>query len=111
MMARSVPASFLHLINHTEVFTWPRRSGIAAGPSVGGGRPMDLGMIGLGRMGGNMAERLLRGGHRVVGYARRPEGLERLLRLGLGAAGGTAPPALVEELRPPRVVSLRLPSG
>jgi len=72
---------------------------------------MDLGMIGLGRMGGNMAERLLHGGHRVVGYARRPEGLERLLRLGLGAEGVTALPALIEKLRPPRVVWLMIPSG
>ena len=72
---------------------------------------MDLGMIGLGRMGGNMAERLLRGGHRVVGYARRPEGLERLLRLGLGAEGVTGLPALIEKLRSPRVVWLMIPSG
>jgi len=72
---------------------------------------MDLGMIGLGRMGGNMAERLLRGGHRVVGYARRPAGLERLLRLGLGAEGVTALPALIEKLRPPRIVWLMIPSG
>jgi len=72
---------------------------------------MELGMIGLGRMGGNMAERLLRGGHRVVGFARRPEGLERLLRLGLGAEGVTALPALVEKLRMPRVVWLMIPSG
>ena len=34
---------------------------------------MDIGMIGLGRMGGNMAQRLIRGGHRVVGFARDPE--------------------------------------
>src|SRR5712692_2557361 len=39
----------------------------------GGGRSMDVGMVGLGRMGGNMAERLVRGGHRVVGFARHPE--------------------------------------
>src|SRR3990172_7301782 len=34
----------------------------------GGRISMELGMVGLGRMGANMAERLLRGGHRVVGY-------------------------------------------
>ncbi|HEU5298526.1 MAG TPA: decarboxylating 6-phosphogluconate dehydrogenase [bacterium] len=72
---------------------------------------MDVGMIGLGRMGGNMAERLLRGGHRVVGFARRAEGLERILRLGLGAEGVTALPALVQKLRAPRVVWLMIPSG
>jgi len=72
---------------------------------------MELGMIGLGRMGGNMAERLLRGGHRVVGYARRPAGLERILRLNLGAEGVTRLPALAEKLRPPRVVWLMIPAG
>jgi len=34
---------------------------------------MKLGMIGLGRMGANMIQRLLEGGHQVVGYARRAE--------------------------------------
>ena len=34
---------------------------------------MQVGMIGLGRMGGNMAERLRRAGHEVVGYARSPQ--------------------------------------
>jgi len=72
---------------------------------------MELGMIGLGRMGGNMAERLLRGGHRVVGYARRPAGLERILRLDLGAEGVTTLAALAERLRTPRVVWLMIPAG
>ncbi|MDR7551108.1 MAG: decarboxylating 6-phosphogluconate dehydrogenase [Armatimonadota bacterium] len=72
---------------------------------------MELGMIGLGRMGGNMAERLLRGGHRVVGYARRPAGLERILRLNLGAEGVTTLPGLAEKLRPPRAVWLMIPAG
>ena len=34
---------------------------------------MQLGMVGLGRMGGNMLERLRRGGHDVIGYTRNPE--------------------------------------
>ena len=34
---------------------------------------MDIGMIGMGRMGGNMAERIRQGGHRVVGYDRDPD--------------------------------------
>ncbi|NWG14886.1 MAG: NAD(P)-binding domain-containing protein, partial [Acidobacteria bacterium] len=72
---------------------------------------MELGMIGLGRMGGNMAERLLRGGHRVVGYTRRPAGLERILRLNLGAEGVTTLPSLAEKLRSPRVVWLMIPAG
>jgi len=44
---------------------------------------MDLGMIGLGRM-GNMARRLMRGGHRVVGWATAPAAVDALV-----AAGGT----------------------
>jgi 6-phosphogluconate dehydrogenase len=39
---------------------------------------MDIAMIGLGRMGGNMARRLLRGGHRVVVYDRSPEPGEQI---------------------------------
>lgn len=71
---------------------------------------MELAMIGLGRMGGNMAERLLRGGHRVVGYARRPAGLDRILRLDLGAEGVTSLTAVVEKLRAPRIVWLMIPA-
>ncbi len=72
---------------------------------------MELAMIGLGRMGGNMAERLLRGGHRVVGYARHAERLQRILGLNLGAEGVTSFPALVEKLKPPRVLWLMIPAG
>ncbi len=72
---------------------------------------MELAMIGLGRMGGNMAERLLRGGHRVVGFARRPESLDRILKLDLGAEAVTAVPALVAKLSPPRVLWLMIPAG
>jgi 6-phosphogluconate dehydrogenase len=72
---------------------------------------MELAMVGLGRMGGNMAERLLRGGHHVVGHARRRESLDRILRLGLGGDGVTSPQAVVEKLTPPRVVWLMIPAG
>jgi len=70
---------------------------------------MQLAMIGLGRMGGNMTERLLRAGHTVVPYARRPEALERFRRL--GGDGVTAFPALMERLSPPRTVWMMLPAG
>ncbi|MCZ6905429.1 MAG: NAD(P)-binding domain-containing protein, partial [Acidobacteria bacterium] len=39
---------------------------------------MQLGIIGLGRMGANMAERLMRGGHRVVAYDRDPAATKRV---------------------------------
>ncbi len=39
---------------------------------------MQLGMIGLGRMGANMVERLLRGGHQLVGYYRDPAAVQRV---------------------------------
>src|SRR5687767_6608244 len=41
---------------------------------------MQLGMIGLGRMGGNMVVRLSRAGHQVVGYARDPQNVARVIK-------------------------------
>lgn len=70
---------------------------------------MELGMIGLGRMGANMAERLLRGGHRVVGYDPQPEAMQRLT--GKGGVGATSVAGLTERLTPPRTVWLMVPSG
>ena len=70
---------------------------------------MELGMIGLGRMGGNMAERLLRAGHRVVGYARSADGVQRVV--GLGGAGATSLADVAHQLAPPRVIWLMVPSG
>lgn len=61
---------------------------------------MQLGMIGLGRMGRNMAERLSQAGHTVVGYDRNPE-----------ASDVADLPALVAALEPPRVVWLMVPAG
>ena len=49
---------------------------------------MELGMIGLGRMGANMAERLLRGGHRVAGHDRDAAAVRRVEKK--GAAGADA---------------------
>lgn len=70
---------------------------------------MELGMIGLGRMGANMTERLLKDGHRVVGYARRAESVERVVKK--GAAGARSLEELVSKLSPPRVVWLMIPAG
>ena len=66
-------------------------------------------MIGLGRMGGNMARRLLHGGHRIVVYDRDADAMAAAA----AAGGATAPstPALVHQLAPPRAVWLMLPAG
>ena len=70
---------------------------------------MELGMIGLGRMGANMAERLIRGGHRVVGYDRTQESLERAAEKGIVAVDSLE--ALVGELSAPRAVWVMVPAG
>lgn len=71
---------------------------------------MELGMIGLGRMGANMAIRLLRGGHRVVVYNRNAAKAQELAAAH-GAVATERLEALVEALTPPRVVWLMLPAG
>ena len=63
---------------------------------------MELAMIGLGRMGGNMASRLLRGGHRVVVYNRSPEPVRAAETE--GAEGATSLEDVVVRLSAPRVV-------
>jgi len=70
---------------------------------------MELGMIGLGRMGANMAERLIRGGHWVVGYDRTQESLERAAEKGIVAVDSLE--ALVGELSAPRAVWVMVPAG
>ncbi len=70
---------------------------------------MELGMIGLGRMGGNMTERLLNAGHRVIGYARSAEMVQRVVSL--GGRGASSLADLAAQLAPPRVVWLMVPSG
>jgi len=70
---------------------------------------MRLGVVGLGRMGGNMVTRLLRGGHEVVAYDRSAEAV-RGAAAG-GARGADSLEALVRALAPPRHVWLMLPAG
>ncbi len=70
---------------------------------------MDIAMIGLGRMGANMAQRLLRGGHRVVGFD--PEEAARKLIESKGAESAVSLEALVAKLKAPRVLWLMVPSG
>ncbi|WP_207884567.1 phosphogluconate dehydrogenase (NAD(+)-dependent, decarboxylating) [Pseudomonas sp. 30_B] len=70
---------------------------------------MKLGMIGLGRMGANMAQRLLRGGHAVVGFDPRAEARAALQEQGAETADSLA--ALLAKLAPPRVLWLMVPAG
>jgi 6-phosphogluconate dehydrogenase len=70
---------------------------------------MELGMIGLGRMGGNMAKRLISGGHRMVGYNRTHAPLEELSRA--GGEKTASPRELVGKLVQPRVIWLMIPAG
>ena len=70
---------------------------------------MEVGMIGLGRMGSNMARRLLGGGHRVVVYDPLKEAREAVVEL--GAIGATSIADLIERLSRPRAVWLMVPSG
>ena len=70
---------------------------------------MELGMIGLGRMGANMAERLLKGGHRVVGYARTRDKVEYIVKK--GGAGASSLEEITKLLKPPRVIWLMVPAG
>lgn len=70
---------------------------------------MKLGMIGLGKMGGNMTERLMRGGHEVVVYDRSAETVQKYV--GLGAKGANDAASMVSSLSAPRVVWIMVPAG
>lgn len=70
---------------------------------------MQLGLVGLGRMGANMALRLLRAGHEVVAYDRDPRAAATLA--GEGATPAASLTDLVRALRPPRHVWLMVPAG
>ncbi len=70
---------------------------------------MELGMIGLGRMGANMTERLLKRGHKVIGYARSPESRKRVEEK--GAATANSLEDLVTQLSSPRIIWLMIPVG
>jgi 6-phosphogluconate dehydrogenase len=70
---------------------------------------MQLAMIGLGRMGGNMVERLMRHGHELVVYDRSDEAMARYEKLGAARAGDLA--AVVRGLATPRVIWIMVPAG
>jgi 6-phosphogluconate dehydrogenase len=70
---------------------------------------MELAMVGLGKMGGFMTERLLRGGHRVVAYDRTASVVQGLVSK--GATGADSLEKMVAQLKAPRIVWLMVPSG
>ena len=72
---------------------------------------MQIGMIGLGRMGGNMALRLLSGGHEIVVYDRKPEKTKEFTDANEGAVPAANLDEFHDKLKPPRHVWIMVPSG
>jgi 6-phosphogluconate dehydrogenase len=70
---------------------------------------MQIGMIGLGRMGGNMVRRLLRGGHECVVFDRNPASVEELAKE--GAIGASSMEEFVAKLAPPKTAWVMVPAG
>jgi 6-phosphogluconate dehydrogenase len=72
-------------------------------------RPMQLGMVGLGRMGANLVRRLMRGGHQCVAYDRNPDVVKSLQAE--GATGANSYEELVRKLDRPRNIWIMIPAG
>jgi 6-phosphogluconate dehydrogenase len=70
---------------------------------------MELGMIGLGKMGANMSERLVKAGHRVVGFDLSEESVARVVEV--GAEGASSLEDLAGMLEPPRAIWIMVPAG
>ena len=70
---------------------------------------MRLAVIGLGRMGANIARRLIRGGHEIVGFDRDEESVRKLVEE--GATGANSLEELVGKLQAPRIFWVMLPAG
>jgi 6-phosphogluconate dehydrogenase len=70
---------------------------------------MRLAMIGLGRMGGNMSERLIKGGHEVVVFDRKPDTRQHYVSLGATEAASVA--EIPTKLKGPRIVWIMVPAG
>ena len=70
---------------------------------------MELGMVGLGKMGAFMVERLVRGGHRVVGFDRDAGAVARIVAV--GAEGADSLAGLATKLKQPRAIWIMVPSG
>jgi len=70
---------------------------------------MELAMVGLGKMGGNMVARLVKGGHRVVAFDVNADAVKRTMEL--GAEGAFSIAEVVKKLAAPRVIWVMVPSG
>jgi len=70
---------------------------------------MQIGMVGLGKMGANMVKRLLAGGHRCIGYDVNRANVDAIVSA--GAAGANSLQALVAQLQAPRIVWCMVPAG
>ena len=70
---------------------------------------MKIGMVGLGKMGANMAQRLIQGGHQVVGYSRVASAVLEASRLGVISTESI--PELIDVLPSPKIIWLMVPSG
>src|ERR1700729_2526193 len=71
--------------------------------------PMQLGMVGLGRMGANLVRRLMRDGHRCVVYDVNPDAVKSLE--GEGATGAESLADFVSKLEKPRALWIMVPAG
>ena len=72
--------------------------------------PMQLGMIGVGRMGGNMVRRLISGGHQVIVYSARAESREKFAKE-TGATAASSLDDFVARLNPPRIAWIMVPAA
>src|SRR5579872_850052 len=72
-------------------------------------KPMQLGMIGLGRMGANLVRRLMRDGHHCVAYDRNPDVVKALAAE--GADGANSLQEFVSKLNKPRAMWIMVPAG
>ena len=70
---------------------------------------MQIGMVGLGRMGGNMVRRLIKGGHQCVVFDLNQDNVAELVSQ--GAAGATSMEDFVRKLTTPRIAWVMVPSG
>ena len=70
---------------------------------------MEIGMVGLGKMGANMVERLVRGGHTAIGYDRDAAAVAKVVSVGGGGASSLA--ELASKLKAPRTIWIMVPNG